>query len=368
MSQQEPASPSPDANGSPGGPRNKTEAQQVSARVQKILQELGSAAQRIIDLSYVEMELNEAQLVGEAIASSQHLEVLVLQLDPVHEPDEEESDDEDHSWPNDTVLRTAFLGPRPNTSVRSLIIEGSGTDGDFMRLGVLPQVIRENSNLTKLEFQWKGVDGTGRRETLELFDSLISNTTLRTLVLPSFERWDYPDPEDGGFIDADTFSRVVKLVESNTTISHLDLHIGECRGPGSADLNLPAFYAALRSNSSIRIIRLRGYFLKRNAEAEFLDWIRTSATLEELDIESLGEWAQDEDEEPLRYELFFRALRENKSLKKLVLDGSSADSDSDFRELMDALTVNSTLQEVVFEPDSDHGEAVREALQRRVAQ
>ncbi|KAL3691109.1 hypothetical protein R1sor_004760 [Riccia sorocarpa] len=350
--------------GAENGATHHQETPEVPTEVQKILQKIRSAA-KTIDLSFLDMKDEEAREIGEAIASSQALEELTLQLDSLPAGDEQE---EDKERPSEIVLTTAFLCDHPNTSVRTLIIEASGTDGDMMRLGSLSPVLRENKNLTKLEILWHGDDGTTRSETQEFFDSLLQNTTLRTLVLPSLVRWDFDDSEDGGFIDAETFSQIVKLVKENKSIDNLQLFIGECRGPGSQDLNLPGFYAALKSNSTIKTLHLRGDFITRDAESDFLEWIERTRSLEELHLDPLENYYDaDADDVPLRYNLFFRSLRNNKSLKKLVLDGTIIDEEESFQEFMDAIKGNSTLREIVFDPDNDRGEAVQELLQSRAA-
>ncbi|KAL3691743.1 hypothetical protein R1sor_005394 [Riccia sorocarpa] len=335
------------------GSTHEQETPQLS-RVQQKLQEVLSGAKKI-DLSYLYDEEEEAREIGEAIASSQTLEELTLQLDSMTEWEG------NTPGPYEIILTTAFLGNRPNTSVHSLIVQGSGTDGDTMKLGALSPVIRENSNLSKLEIRWSSNDGSTRRQTREFFNSLLQNSTLHTLVLPRFA-----DSEDEGFIDAETFSQIVRLVEENKSIHHLELFIGECRGPGSEDLNLPGFYAALKSNSTIKTLELRGNFLTQDAESDYLEWIEGTNSLKELHLDSIEEYYdEDDDDVPIRIFLFFKSLRNNKSLKKLVADGTIVEEEETFQELMDAIRGDLTLPslQLVFEHQNDGEDSVQEQSQ-----
>jgi len=72
----------------------------------------------------------------------------------------------------------------------------------------------------------------------------------------------------------------------------------------------------------------------------------------------------DGDESPVP-KLLFQALRDNKSLRKLELEDFFIEDD-DVDELIDSLKVNETLQEIVFLPECDRVEDVREALKKNL--
>lgn len=59
--------------------------------------------------------------------------------------------------------------------------------------------------------------------------------------------------------------------------------------------------------------------------------------------------------------ILFPALGENKSLTKLETEDFCVE-DEEVEELLKALKVNSTLQEIVFNPKCDREEEVQEAL------
>lgn len=145
-----------------------------------------------LDMELMEMNGVEGKKIGEAVASLKSLETLVLKLDSELEdeidcdPDSDEEEEEEESpespRPMDAFLTAAFLGEKRNTSVRSLIIAGSGTDGDMMRLGVLPEVI-ETLPVKELVFQWHGDDGATLEEIHLLLDALVKNTSIESLTL-----------------------------------------------------------------------------------------------------------------------------------------------------------------------------------------
>ncbi|CAM6087632.1 unnamed protein product [Calypogeia fissa] len=314
-----------------------------------------------LDMSYIEMEGDIAKQIGEAVASHKALEVLTIKLDSTI--DEEKFSSPTSVWPMDSFLTAAFLGPQQhrNSSVVSLIIAGSGTDGDLMRVGVLPQVIRENTHIRQLWFQWHGDDGASKGEMVDLLEALQVNSTIESLVLPSMVRWDFPNSEDQGFIDSETFTQIVKLVQDSKSIHKLEIQIGECRG-GDTDVNLDAFYRALSSNTAIRSLRMRGQIYTEVAETEFSNWIRRTSTLTELDMQS------DLEESPI-LKVLFGALGNNKSLRELRLEDFPTSDDEDvIEELLNALRVNSTMREIVFDPDSERGDEVREALKKNLEQ
>lgn len=70
------------------------------------------------------------------------------------------------------------------------------------------------------------------------WEPLQRNAPIESLTLPNLVRWDFPNDEDQGFIDADSFAQVVELVRHNASIHKLQLHIGECRGPRYASHSL----------------------------------------------------------------------------------------------------------------------------------
>ncbi|KAG0608864.1 hypothetical protein M758_8G138900 [Ceratodon purpureus] len=305
-----------------------------------------------LDMELMDMNDVEGKKIGEAVAALESLETLVLKLDA--ELDEEKKSSPDSLWPMDAFLTAAFLGENPNSSVRSLIIAGSGTDGDIMRLGLLPRVI-EQVPLKELVFKWHGDDGAAPEEMHVLLDALVENNSIESLTLPNLVRWDFPDNADNGFIDGEIFAKIVELVKKKTTsIQKMLLHIGECRGKGADTVNLDAFYGALSSNSSLRSLTLKGPFYTPIAETQFPTWIRNTTSLKELLLEGDG----DDSEVP---KILFQALGENKSLTRLEMEDFFIE-DEEVEELLKALKVNSTLQEIIFEPKCDREEEVQEAL------
>lgn len=312
-----------------------------------------------LDMSLIEMGDVDGKQIGEAVASQKHLTMLIVMLDS--ELNEERKSSPTSMWPMDSFLTAAFLKPDWKSSVRTLVIAGSGTDGDMMRLGVLPDVLRDNKTIKELEFRWHGDDGCTREEMLEILD-VIRNAPIESLVLPNLVRWDFPNSDDDGFIDADSFALVVELVEHNTSLHKLELHIGECKGDRKSGdvVQLDAFYRALSTNSSIRSLYLKGPFYTPIAEAEFSNWIKSTTGLQELQLQG------DADESPVP-KLLFQALRDNKSLKKLELEDYFIE-DEDADELLASLQVNATLQEIVFNTGFDREEEVREALKKNLDQ
>jgi len=304
-----------------------------------------------LDMDLMDMNDVEGKKIGEAVASLKSLDTLVLKLDS--ELDEEKKSSPESLWPMDAFLTAAFLGEKRNTSVRSLIIAGSGTDGDIMRLGLLPEVI-EKVPVKELVFKWHGDDGATREEMHLLLDALVKNNSIESLSLWNLVSWDFPDDDDNGFIDGEIFAKIVELVKKTTSIQKLQLHIGECRGKGADAVNLDAFYDALSSNSSIRSLTLKGPFYTAIAETQFSNWIQRTSGLQELLLEGDG----DDSEVP---KILFRALGENKSLTKLEMEDFFVE-DEEVEELLKALKVNSTLQEIVFQPKCDREEEVQEAL------
>lgn len=124
-----------------------------------------------LNMAYIDMSDVEAKQIGEAVASHASLEVLTLKLDS--EYDEEKKSSPTSMWPMDSFLTAAFLGrdQSKNTSIRSLVIASSGTDGDIMRLGVLPQLI-QTIGFKELLFQWHGDDGASREEIRALLGAI----------------------------------------------------------------------------------------------------------------------------------------------------------------------------------------------------
>lgn len=311
-----------------------------------------------LDMTYTEMREDEAKRLGQAVAKHQSLEVLTILLDSVHQADEKLSSPTS-MWPMDSFLTAAFLGPDEsrNTSILSLFIASSGTDGDIMRLGVLPQVIRENKRIRQFTISWSTDDGTSRAEMQDLFEALHLNSTIEALSLPKLIRWDFPVNEDNGYIDQESFLQIVKLVERNTSIRKLVLYIGECRG-GTTDVNLEALYRALASNSTIRIVRLNGPFFSDIAASEFSQWIRTTSTLRKLELVS-------EEQDCAVLMSLALALWYNKSLRKITLEDFDAYDEDVHGVMVDSLKTNKTIQEFVFDPESEWGDDLREILDSR---
>ena len=139
-----------------------------------------------LDMELMDMNDVEGKKIGEAVAALESLETLVLKLDA--ELDEEKKSSPESLWPMDAFLTAAFLGENPNSSVRSLIIAGSGTDGDIMRLGLLPRVI-EQVPLKELVFKWHGDDGAAPEEMHVLLDALVENNSIESLTLPNLVRY-----------------------------------------------------------------------------------------------------------------------------------------------------------------------------------
>jgi len=130
-----------------------------------------------LDVSLLDMGDVEAKLIGEAVAAQESLATLTLMLDS--ELNEEKKSSPTSMWPVDSFLTEVFLKPgRRESSVRVLVIAGSGTDGDIMRLGVLPEVLHENKKIRELVFKWHGDDGCSREEIQELLGVIVSTSTV----------------------------------------------------------------------------------------------------------------------------------------------------------------------------------------------
>jgi hypothetical protein len=117
-----------------------------------LLDEQNRNVHKCLDMTNIEMGEEEAKMIGDALALHPSLEMLVIKLDSVHEAAEKLALPTS-MWPMDSFLTAAFLEEKHNTSLVSLIISSSGTDGEVMRLGVLPQVISGSTGLRKFAIQ-----------------------------------------------------------------------------------------------------------------------------------------------------------------------------------------------------------------------
>lgn len=126
-----------------------------------------------LDVSLLDMGDVEAKLIGEAVAAQESLATLTLMLDSEVQNEEKKSSPTS-MWPVDSFLTEVFLKPGRESPVRILVIAGSGTDGDVMRLGFLPEVLRDNKKIRELVFQWHGDDGCSREEMQELLGAIVS--------------------------------------------------------------------------------------------------------------------------------------------------------------------------------------------------
>ncbi|KAG6548761.1 hypothetical protein Mapa_009771 [Marchantia paleacea] len=233
-------------------------------------------------------------------------------------------------------IASAFLSDHPNQSVRSLTISTSG--GNVLRLGVLSEFLRTTTFLSHFTLKAYGAYILNC-ESQDLFEALRANCSIRVLSL--YLQVDRAARPTGKGLDLGAFNQLVKFIKSATVLEELHLTFRNRKRWECVELNWPAFFGALGSNSTLRILHLTieesySFAISDPVRVPMTRWLQTTF-LEDLrlDIVARGDWRH-----------LLRSLRTNTRLKKLLVPVEILEDDMTFREMMALSQINSTLQTV----------------------
>ncbi|KAG6542271.1 hypothetical protein Mapa_016300 [Marchantia paleacea] len=292
--------------------------------------------------------------LGEAVALHQQLEE--LELSPELEDWEDDGIQNSENTqviegsitggpkecPLGRFIASAFLTDHPNQSVRSLAIyTWEGLRWKALRLGVLSEFLRTTTFLSHFTLAVKYIEDTYLLgcESQNLFEALRANCSIRVLTLEL--QVDRAASPTGKGLDLGAFNKLVEFIKSVKVLEELHLTFLNGKRWECVELNWAAFFRALGSNSTLRIL---GLAINRNCSFAISDPVRRAMTawlqttfLEDLmlAIEAGGEWRH-----------LLRSLRKNTRLERLSVRGRILEDDMTFRELMALSHINSTLKTV----------------------
>ncbi|KAG6542295.1 hypothetical protein Mapa_016324 [Marchantia paleacea] len=332
-------------------------------------------ASKLKRLHMCEVPMGEAagKALGEAVAVHQELEE--LELSP--ELEEWEYDGIQNSkntqviegsitggpkeCPLGRFIASAFLSDDPNQSLRSLTIATWSREvWQVLRLGVLSEFLRATSFLSRLTLQIYSVYILGC-ESQDLFEALRANCSIRVLKLElNVDRAASPT---GKGLDLGAFNQLVEFIKSARVLEDLRLMFNNGKKWECVELNWPAFFGALGSNSTLRILHLGidkncSFAISDPARRAMTAWLQTTF-LEDLtlDIEAGGDWRH-----------LLRSLRKNTRLEKLWVPEDILEDDMTFRELMALSHINSTLKTVDMKGNGQRKAAIEESFRCKARQ
>ncbi|KAG6542755.1 hypothetical protein Mapa_015830 [Marchantia paleacea] len=236
----------------------------------------------------------------------------------------------------DRFIASAFLTDHPNQSVRSLKIHTwGGPRWQVLRSGVLSEFLRTTTFLSHFTLFNPQAYLLGC-ESQDLFEGLRANCSIRVLNLCL--QVDRAASPTGKGLDLGAFNQLVEFIKSARVLEKLYLTFRNGKGWECVELNWPAFFGALGSNSTLRILHLTiaescSFAISDPVRRAMTAWLNTTF-LEDLIliIKAGGEWRH-----------LLRSLRRNTGLEKLSVTAILED-DMTFRELMALSHVNSTLK------------------------
>ncbi|KAG6551196.1 hypothetical protein Mapa_007432 [Marchantia paleacea] len=308
-----------------------------------------------LDISGVGTAEAAGKALGEAVALHQELEHLGLSPELEDGEDDGIQNNENtqviegsiiggpKKCPLGRLIASAFLVDHPNQSVRSLTISSwSWKRCQVLRLGVLSEFLRTTTFLSRFALYAPETYLLGC-ESQDLFEALRANCSIRVLTLDL--QGDRAASPTGKGLDSGAFDQLDQFIKSARILEELYLTFHNREGWECVELNWPAFFGALESNSTLRILHLTvrescSFAISDPVRGTMKAWLQTTS-LEDLrlDIKAGGEWSH-----------LLRSLRTNTRLQKLSVVAEILEDDMTFRELMALSHVNSTLKTVDF-PD-----------------
>ncbi|KAG6549272.1 hypothetical protein Mapa_009258 [Marchantia paleacea] len=236
-------------------------------------------------------------------------------------------------------IASAFLTDHPNQSVRRLTISNWKQKGwKVLRLGVLSEFLRTTTFLSHFSFYTPQTYLLGC-ESQDLFEALRANCSIRVLSLDL--QVDRAASPTGKGLDLGAFNQLVEFIKSAVVLEELHLTFRNGKEWECVELNWPAFFGALGSNSTLRILDLTiaessCIAISDPVRRAMTAWLQTTF-LEDLTlrIKPGGEWRH-----------LLRSLRTNTHVEKLSVKAKILEDDMTFRELMALPQINSTLKTI----------------------